>query len=128
MDYGKRNEMMYRMIFIGAWAAHIPPKTQNQRELGIATHKLQRLAEQDAFHFMTRIESNKRVEKLEQKNARTIGLQYERIVKLVGKCIQDIQKRAGKQPLTSSELNEKMYGENGFLTEAVKYGEQHATK
>jgi hypothetical protein len=128
MDYRKRKEMLYRMIILGAWAAHIPPKTQNQRELGIQVHKLQRLTDKDEFHFGMRIESTKRAKRLEQKNAKTIGLLYDRVVSLVAKCPQDIQKKSGGAPLSTSDLNELMYGEKGLLTEAVKYGEHHAAK
>lgn len=120
--------MLYRMIFLGAWAAHVPPKTQNQRELGVQAHKLQRLTEKDEFHFVLRIESTKRAKKLEQKNAKTVGLQYDKIVKLAAKCLQDIQRKSGGAPLSTSDLNQLMYGDGGLLTLAVKYGEHHAAK
>jgi hypothetical protein len=86
------------------------------------------LTEKDEFHFVFRIESSKRAEKLEHKNAKTIGLQYDKVVKLVAKCLQDIQKKSGGAPLSTSALNELMYGDTGLLTAAVKYGEHHAAK
>ena len=56
-----------------------------------------------------------------------MGLQYEKIVELVGKGFSDIAKKTGKT-LSSAELDELMYGEKGLLTKAHVYGKVHAAK
>jgi hypothetical protein len=56
-----------------------------------------------------------------------MGLQYERIVRLVGKAFNDLASKKGKT-LSESELNDLMYGEKGLLTKAVEYGRLHAAK
>lgn len=127
MDLLKRKELLYRTIHIGAWANYVPPKNQNQRELLIAIHKIQRLTWHNEFHFMNRVDSIKRSKKLAQKTSKVIGLQYERVVELAGKAFMDIAKKSGKT-LTSAEVNELMYGDKGLITEAVEYGKLHAAK
>ena|SRR2546425_5044465 len=127
MDYRKRKELLYRCIQIGAWAEYFPPKNQNQRELLVAVHKLQRFMWQDEFHFMMVLDSVKRSKKLGHKKSKMMGLQYERVVQLVGKAFNDIANKSGKT-LSTSELNELMYGKKGLLTEAVEYGRLHAAK
>ena len=127
MDYRKRKELLYRTMHIGGWASYCPPKNQNQRELLIAIHKLQRLTWQDEFHFMDRVASVKKSKELAQKTSKAIGLQYEKIIQLVGKAFNDIARKLGKT-LSSAELNELMYGDKGLLTKAVVYGKVHAAK
>jgi len=127
MDTRKRKELVYRTMHIGAWARYFPPKNQNQRELLIAIDKIQRLWWQDEFHFMNRLESRKRIKKLAHKKSKTMGLQYERIVRLVAKAFNDIASKKGKT-LSDSELNELTYGEKGLLTKAVEFGRLHAAK
>jgi hypothetical protein len=127
MDTQKRKELVYRTIQIGAWAEHVPPKNQNQREILIAVRKLQRLWWQDEVHFLLRLDSIKRSKKLAHKKSKIMGLQYERIVKLVDNAIKDTARKSGKA-LSEAELNELMYGEDGLLTKAVAYGKLHAAK
>jgi hypothetical protein len=76
---------------------------------------------------MRRIESVKRSERLVKKKSKTMGLEYERVVQLVGKGFNDLARKSNKT-LSSAELNELMYGEKGLLTEAVEYGKIHAAK
>jgi hypothetical protein len=76
---------------------------------------------------MRRIESVKRSERLAKKKSKTMGLEYERVVQLVGKGFNDLARKSNKT-LSSAELNELMYGEKGLLTEAVEYGKIHAAK
>ncbi len=127
MDPRKRKELVYRSMHIRAWADFFLPKNQNQRELLIAIDKLQRLWWKDEFHYMERLDSIKRSEKLGHKKAKIMGLQYEKIVELVGKGFSDIAKKTGKT-LSSAELDELMYGEKGLLTKAHVYGKVHAAK
>ncbi|SRR6266478_314857 len=127
MDTRKRKELVYRTMHIGAWAEHRALKNQNQREILIAVRKIQRLWWQDEFHFAERLNSIKRSEKLAHKKSKIMGLQYERIVQLVGKAFKDIARKSGKT-LLAAELNELMYGEDGLLTKAVAYGKLHAAK
>ena len=114
-------------MHIGAWARYFPPKNQTQRELLIAVDKIQRLWWKDEFHYMTRLDSIKRSKKIAEKKFKTMGLEYERIVRLVAKAFGDIAGKSGKT-LSSSELNELMYGESGLLTKAREYGKVHAAK
>jgi hypothetical protein len=127
MDTRKRQELVYRTMHIGAWARYFPPKNQNQREILIAVDKVQRLWWQDEFHFMMTLDSIKRSKKLAHKKSKAMGLQYERIVRLVGKAFNDLASKKGKT-LSESELNDLMYGEKGLLTKAVEYGRLHAAK
>ena len=127
MDLRKRKELVYRTMHIGAWARYCLPKNQNQREILIAVDKIHRLWWKNEFHFMQRIESVKRSEKLAQKKSKVMSFQYERIVQLIGKGFKDIARKSNKS-LSSAELNELMYGEKGLLTEAVEYGKIHAAK
>ncbi len=129
MDYRKRKELVYRTIHISAWARYAPlaPKNRNQREILIAIDKIQRLWWQDEFYFMEKLKSIKRSEKLGKKKSKTMGLQYERVVKLVGEILKDIANESG-ETLSPSQLREQMYGKSGLLTEAVEYGRLHAAK
>jgi hypothetical protein len=76
---------------------------------------------------MERLGSVKRSEKLAHKKSKIMGLEYEKIVQRVAQAFNDIAKRSGK-PLSSAELNDLMYGEEGLLTQAVEYGRLHAAK
>jgi hypothetical protein len=127
MDLRKRKELVYRTIQIGAWARYFPPKNRNQREILIAIDKIQRLWWQDEFHFMEHLESIKRSKKLAHKKSKIMGLEYEKIVRRVAEAFNDIAKKSGKT-LSSEELNELMYGEQGLITKAVEYGRLHAAK
>jgi hypothetical protein len=127
MDLRKRKELVYRTIQIGAWARYVPPKNQNQRELLIAIDKIQRLWWQNEFHFMERLDSIKRSEKLAHKKSKIMGMEYEKIVRRVAQAFHDIAKKSRKT-LPAEELNELMYGEKGLITEAVEYGRLHAAK
>jgi hypothetical protein len=127
MDYRKRKELVYRSMQIRSWAEYFVPKNQTQRELLIAVKKLQRFWWQDEAHYMMVLDSIKRSKKLGHKKAKMMGLQYERIVQLVGKGFNDIASKSGKT-LSASELNEFMYGQKGLLTKAVEYGRLHAAK
>jgi hypothetical protein len=81
-------ELSYRCIPISAWANVVLPKNQTQRELLIAIHKLERFKWQDELHFMMSVDSIKRSKKLGEKKSKLMGLQYERVVGLVGKACQ----------------------------------------
>jgi len=125
MNTRERKELVYRTMHIGAWARYFPPKNQTQRELLIAIDKIQRLWWKDEFHYMMRLDSVKRSEKIAQKKFKTMGSEYERIVRLVAKAFGDIARKSGKA-LSPAELNELMHGENGLLTKAHEYGKIHA--
>src|SRR5882757_9932373 len=96
MDTGKRKELVYRTMHIGAWAEYVAPRNQNQREILIAVGTIQRLWWQDEFHFLERLDSIKRGKKLAHKKSKIMGLQYERIVQLVGKAFKDIARKTGE--------------------------------
>jgi hypothetical protein len=127
MNIRERKELVYRTMHIGAWARYVPPQNQTQREILIAVDKIQRLWWLDEFHYMTRLDSVKRSEKIAQKKFKTMGLEYERIVRLVAKAFGEIARKSGKT-LSPVELNELMHGENGLLTKAHEYGKIHAAK
>ncbi len=127
MNTRERKEIVYRTLPIKAWAQYVPPKNQNQRELLIAIDKIQRLWWQDEFHFMVRLDSSKRSEKIAQKKFQTMGSTYEKVLKRVEQAFHDIAKRSGKR-LLAAELKELMYGENGLITEAHEYAKVHTTK
>ena len=126
MDTRKRKELIYRAIQIRAWAENFLPHDHSRRELLIALHKLHRLWWQDGFHYLMVVDSIKRSEKLGQENSKAMGLQYERIIHLVRKGFEDIANHSG-ETLSSTELNQLMYGEKGLLTKATAYGKSLQT-
>ena len=125
MDLRKRKELVYRTMHIEAWAKFCVPKNQNQRELLIGVDKIRRLWWKNEFHFMNRVESIKRSEKLAHKKSKIMGLEYEKIVSRVEQAFMDIAHTSGKA-LSSADLNELMYGKEGVLTKAIEYGRLHA--
>src|SRR5713226_4730863 len=96
MNIRERKEIVYRTLPIKGWAEYVPPKNQNQRELLIAIDKIQRLWWQDEVHFMMRLDSVKRSEKIAQKKFKTMGSAYENVLKRVEQAFHDTAKKSGK--------------------------------
>jgi hypothetical protein len=128
MTYRKRSEILYRMIYVKAWTNHLGIKTQALRELRIQIAKLERLSAQNDFYFMQRIDSMKKVDKLQAQNAKRIGPQYGKVLSLVERVFQEVAEHKDKSSLTKASLRERLYGKGGFIREVEDYGRKHSVK
>lgn len=79
------------------------------------------------MHFMMRLDSVKRSEKIAQKKFKTMGSAYDSVLKRVEQAFHDIAKRSGKT-LSAAELKELMHGEKRLIAEAHEYAKAHAAK
>ena len=89
--------------------------------------KLRRLTARDDFYYMQRIDSLKRVDKLETKNARQIAPQYDKVLSLVEKVFRAVSDHRG-EALTRATLRQRLYGHGGFIEQVEAYGREHAAR
>ena len=103
-----RKEMLYRMIYVQAWANHLGIRTQALRNLHIQIEKLRRLTEKDEFDFLDRsvpwkrIDSFKHAERIVDKRDRLIKPQYKVVMSYVEKVFQDLAAHKGENTTNQS--------------------------
>ena len=114
--------MVYRAIYIDAWAANVGVRTQATRDLHIQTTKLHRLSWWDKIEFIDSIESPKKATRLTIKNNNEIVSQYKTVVALVEKVFHDVAARENKQA-TKAQIQERA---DKFLQEVEAYGKKHS--
>ena len=116
--------MVYRMVRIGVWADYCGVRSQATRNLKIHTSKMQRICWSDKGHLMFKVESLKKVDRLEIKNAREISRLYETIAAEVSDVFRDIAKHKGEE-ITEAQIKQRA---NAFLADADAYAKKHAPK
>jgi hypothetical protein len=121
-NYQNRKDMVYRAIYIDAWAAHIGVRTQATRDLHIQTTKLHRLSWWDKIEFIDNIESPKKATRLTIKNNNEIVSQYKIVVSLVEKVFHDIAAHKNEQ-VTKAQIQGRA---DKFLQEVEAYGKKHS--
>jgi hypothetical protein len=114
--------MVYRAIYIHAWAAHVDVRTQATRDLHIQTAKLHRLSWWDKIEFIDSIESPKKATGLTIKNNKEIVSQYRTVVALVEKVFHDVAAHKNEQS-TKAKIQERA---DKFLQEVEAYGKKHS--
>lgn len=128
MRIRKKSEMIYRMVFIRAWAEHLGIQSQALRELRIQAEKLSRLSWKWDHTFLFRFDSVKKATKMQARNDRQIKLQYQRVLSLVEKVAQEEARRKGLGVLTRTQVREQVYGTSGLVPQAEAYAKEHAIK
>lgn len=128
MNIREKSEMIYRMIFVKAWAENLGIRSQATRELRIQAEKLTRLCWRWDLEFLDRFDSVKRARRMQTRNDRQINPLYQQILALVESVAQeDSLRKVGAAP-TRSQVREQIYGTGGLLPKAEAYGQQHAIK
>jgi hypothetical protein len=128
MTYGKKSEMLYRMIKVKVWVDYLGIQTQATRELNIQIAKLSRLCSVDVMDFLDRFDSVKRAMKMKASNDKRINSQYQSVLSHVERVFQDVAAHKGEGHLTRARLRERVYGTNGFVREVEDYARQHSVK
>jgi hypothetical protein len=123
-----RHEMIYRMIFVGAWAKYLDIQTQALRNLRIQVEKLDRLCSKDEFDYLfrlapaKRLESTKHAQRIVAKRDKKIVPQYRVVLSYVEKVFQDLANHKG-EGLTKAELRSRV---RQFVSETESYAREHA--
>jgi hypothetical protein len=125
MIYRKKSEMMYRMIFLRAWAKFLPVQTQSVRELQIQISKLDRLCSVDELEFFCRFDSLTRAKKMKARHDHRINSEYKTILSYVERVFQDVAICKNEGPLTRARLQERVYGAGDFIPKAESYAKQN---
>jgi len=128
MVYRKKKEMLYRMIFVQAWANHVGIQTQAVRDLQIQAAKLRRLSTFGEYDLRGRFDSMKKLARLAQKNDKQINPQYKTVLSHIQRVLKDIAVHKSEAPLTRAQTHERMFGTNGLICEAEDYAKEHSSK
>jgi len=121
--------MLYRMIFIKAWANYVGIQTRALRDLHIQIEKLRRLTEKDEFDYLDhsvpakRIESYRHAERIVDRRDSKLKPQYMVVMSFVERVLQDLAAHKGEATLTKAELRKRL---RGFISDVDAYARKHA--
>lgn len=126
-----RKEMIYRMIYVRAWAKYLDIHSQALRNLRIQIEKLDRLCEKDEFDYMfhrtpaKRIESLKHAQRIIDKKDSKIIPQYKVVLSHIEKVLRDLATHKGEGTLTKAELRGRLHK---FVSETESYARKHVAQ
>jgi hypothetical protein len=127
MTIREKSELIYRMIFIKAWAENLGIQSQATRELHIQAEKLSRLCWiWDEFDF--RVESLKKAKRMLEENDSQINPLYQKVLSLVESVAQADARQKGVGILTGAQVRDRVYGTSGLVSRAEAYAKEHAVR
>jgi hypothetical protein len=124
----EKSRMIYRMIFVRAWAENLGTESQAMRELRVQAEKLNRMCSRWDHEFLFRFDSVKKARRMQTRNDRQINPQYRRILSLVERVAQEDARQKGVGVLTGAQVRERVYGAGGLVSRADAYAKEHAIK
>jgi hypothetical protein len=128
MIISEKSDIVYRMIFVRAWANSLGIQSQALRELGIQAEKLKRMCGKWDHYFLFRYDSAKRARRMQVRNDRQIKPQYQRVLSLVEMVAEEAAQKTGAGVLNRAQVREGLYGAGGLIPEAGAYARKHCVK